>query len=99
VSCLRIALAAGEWTAEQKQAIAAAAMARALRLSNITGLGAPTEIAPALLALAADYSVRLAGLVPLGSPVMQPAAVPTGLQARLAERVERALAAAARKAR
>lgn len=81
VSCHRIALSAGSWTSSQRQAIAAAVLMRAMRLRNLEGLGSTSgEILTGVLALLADYSLRLSNLAPVGSEVMTPDAVPDELR-------------------
>jgi len=64
VSCHRLALAAGQWTDTQKQAIAAACLTRAL--------SRPVNSMTSLLTSAADYAQRLSGLARPGSDLMRP---------------------------
>lgn len=83
VSCHRIALAAGQWTDKQKQAVAAACLARAL--AN------PIESMASPLTAAADYALRLSGLAAPGSRLLRPADLPEGLRAHLERRYWRGL--------
>jgi hypothetical protein len=76
VSCQRIALAAGQWTDEQKHAIAVACLARALSRTPSTSM-------TCVMALAADYAQRLAGLKPPGSEPERPSEVPDRHRARM----------------
>jgi len=87
VACHRIALAAGPWTAGQQQVIAAAVLMRVMRLSNLASLGATVgESSASLLAIVADYTQRLSGLVPVGAGVMTAADVPERLLTQLERR-------------
>jgi glycosyltransferase involved in cell wall biosynthesis len=89
LSCHRIALAAGRWSEEQRQAIAAAVLMRAMRLRHATAFGStPNEIAASLLALAADYALRLSDLSSVGSRLMTSTDLPDGLRAYLGARVQ-----------
>jgi hypothetical protein len=89
LSCHRIALSAGEWTEQQRQVIAAAVLMRAMRLRYATAFAStPNEIAACLLALAADYTLRLSDLSPLGSRLMTSTELPDGLRAYLGARVQ-----------
>jgi hypothetical protein len=89
VSCHRIALSAGRWSEEQRQAISAAVLMRAMRLRNATAFGStPNETAACLLALAADYMLRLSDLLPLGSRLMTSTDLPDGLRAYLGAQLQ-----------
>jgi len=84
VACHRIALAAGPWTSSQRHAIAAAVLIRVMRLRNVGGLGSTSdEVLTAVLALVADYGLRLSNLTPPGADVMTPTDVPDRLRAHL----------------
>ena len=92
-SCLGIALSAGQWTHAQKQAIAAAALVRALRLPNVARLGSTeSEMSESALALIADYTLRVSGQAPPGSSLMTRVDIPDRLRAYLSERLAAALA-------
>ena len=93
VSCHRIALAAGQWTHTQKQAIATASLIRALRPRDYAGLGAtPVESMTSLLTSIADYAQRLSGLAPPGSDLMRPTDFPDKLRTYLEHSLWRLLA-------
>jgi hypothetical protein len=62
---------------------------RAMRLRYATAFAStPNEIAACLLALAADYTLRLSDLSPLGSRLMTSTELPDGLRAYLGARVQ-----------
>ena len=86
VSCHRIALAADQWTPEQKQVIGAAVLLRVLRLPNLRRpRSTASEVAASLLALATDYASRLSNVAPPGSVPMTAVDVPDRMSALLAK--------------
>jgi len=55
-----------------------------MRLRNVGGLGSTSdEVLTAVLALVADYGLRLSNLTPPGADVMTPTDVPDRLRAHL----------------
>lgn len=79
VSCHNIAMAAHPWTDPERQAIAFAAMMRVISRVRVRS----DEITTALLADVTDYSLRLSGLIPPGSRLLDPADLPDELTSYL----------------
>jgi len=82
VACLEAALAAGDWTPPQRQQLAAAAMARAVRFVHAArhDAPAPPDLA-ALLVRLAHVALRAAGMLPPGTPLPNEAELPPPLRA------------------
>ncbi len=81
VACLEVALGACDWTTTQRQHLAAAAMARAVRFVHAAGHDAlaPPDLA-ALLVRLAHVALRAAGMLPAGTPLPNEAELPPALR-------------------
>ena len=79
VSCHNIAMAASRWTEPERQAIAFAVLMRVISRVRVRS----DEMMTALLADVTDYSLRLSGLIPLGSRFLDPADLPEELTSYL----------------
>jgi hypothetical protein len=86
VACFWIALGAREWTDAQRQHLAAAALARAVRFAHVSGHPhpEPPDLA-AVLARAGHTALRLLGILASGTPLPDEAALPPALRSSKAE--------------
>lgn len=77
VACQQIALAAADWSFDERQVIAAAALARVFELNAVTAqvARAPDQTA-ALLSIASHFNLRLTGHLPRGAPPLLGTAAP-----------------------
>jgi hypothetical protein len=82
VECYHFALCAGDWAVPERQMIAAAALDRAL---SICGRSAAQRLwgteAHALIAVASQYSLRVAGQIPARTPLLDDHQLPPPLLA------------------
>jgi glycosyltransferase involved in cell wall biosynthesis len=96
-ACYEIAMSAAEWSVRERQEIAAAALARALRFHEPSFAPGAPEREAALITAASHYYLRVAGDIPRGTapldgeaPFYQPSRERANLRRQSAKRAKRA---------